>query len=157
VIRACVADNALDVLPLSQLQASNATWLEGRSLWVTSHTVPLFNIWYYAARIMPLYRARRLNATGALGVALPPMTAADMLYIPSPKEYHQHSTWESVLSSVVTGVSDVRLEYSDTDFMKQWTGSNLMCVRSAVALGTFGFVVRGGELVVSGVVSAAVL
>jgi hypothetical protein len=43
-------------------------------------------------------------------------------------------------------VSDVRLEYSDTDFMKQWTGSNLMCVRSAVALGTFGFVVRAAVL-----------
>ena len=125
----------------AKFRTANATWLEGRSLWVTSHTVPLFNIWYYAARIMPLYRARRLNATGTLGVTLPPITAADMLYIPSPAEYHRQSTWESVFSSVVTGVSDVRLEFSDTDFMKQWTGRNLMCVRNAVVLGTFGFVV----------------
>ncbi len=134
-------DLYMDMIGVEQAKGLNITWLEGRSLWVTSHTVPLFNIWYYAARIMPLYRARRLNATGTLGVTLPPITAADMLYIPSPSQYHRQSTWESVFSSVVTGVSDVRLEFSDTDFMKQWTSRNLMCVRNAVVLGTFGFVV----------------
>jgi hypothetical protein len=138
-----LADLVMDLLAVDSEQAKglNITWLEGRSLWVTSHTVPLFNIWYYAVHIMPLYRARRLNATGALGVTLPPITPADMLYIPSPAEYHRQSTWESVFSSVVTGVSDVRLEFSDTDFMKQWTSQTPMCVRNAVVLGGLGFVV----------------
>ena len=30
------------------------TWWEDQSLWVTSHSVPLSNVWYYASRILPV-------------------------------------------------------------------------------------------------------
>ena len=88
-----------NILPETVARA-NVTWWRGRSMWITSHTVPLFNIWYYSARLMALYRARRLNATGSLGLQLPPFDADDVLYIPSPREYHFESTWERDFTQV---------------------------------------------------------
>ena len=41
---------------------------------------------YYASRMMPLYRARLLNATGSLGMTLPPLGSQDLLLIPSPQQ-----------------------------------------------------------------------
>ena len=84
------------------LKSSNVTWSDA-NVWITSHTVPLFNIWYYSARLMALYRARRLNAAGALGLELPTISPDDVLYIPSPANYHTHSTWEREFTQVWHG------------------------------------------------------
>ena len=35
-------------------EGKSVTWWEDQSLWVTSHSVPLSNVWYYASRILPV-------------------------------------------------------------------------------------------------------
>ena len=79
------------------LKSSNVTW-SNANLWITSHTVPLSNIWYYSA--MALYRARRLSAVGALGLELPTISPDDVLYIPSSADRHVDSSWEREFTRV---------------------------------------------------------
>ena len=124
------------------VSAANVTWWGDRSMWITSHSVPLFNIWYYSARLMPLYRARRLNATGQLGVTLPPLSANDALYVPSDAQYHVDSTWEQLFTDVVTGVRGMPRQYLDSPLIQRFKSpEQLLCMKSAVVLGAFAYVV----------------
>ncbi len=42
----------------------NVTWVDDAPLWVTSHSNHLDNIYYFASRATPIFKARKLNATG---------------------------------------------------------------------------------------------
>jgi hypothetical protein len=42
---------------------------------------------YFSSRMLPLYRALKLNSTGTLGMHLPPLASQDYLYMPLPEEY----------------------------------------------------------------------
>jgi hypothetical protein len=49
---------------------------------------------YFASRMTPVYRARLLNVTGALGMPLPPLRDTDILLMPFYAAYvtqHRHS------------------------------------------------------------------
>jgi hypothetical protein len=48
---------------------------------------PFASTRYYAARMLPLFQARLMNTSGALGLTLPPLTPEDMLLVPSPAMY----------------------------------------------------------------------
>ena len=65
----------------------NVTWNDHVSLWVTANKVPLDNIWYFASRTSPIYKARRSNRTGSLPFVLPPLTEQDVIFMPDPTGY----------------------------------------------------------------------
>ena len=50
--------------PDALLTVPNVTWVDNAPMWVTSHSNPLDNIYYYVSRVMPIFKARKLNATG---------------------------------------------------------------------------------------------
>ena len=48
--------------------------------------IPLPCCRWFASKMMPLYLARKLNATQSLGMDLPPMKQKDILFFPYPAE-----------------------------------------------------------------------
>lgn len=50
--------------PDALLSVPNVTWVDNAPLWVTSHSNPLDNIYYFVSRVTPIFKARKLNATG---------------------------------------------------------------------------------------------
>jgi hypothetical protein len=137
-------DNHVNMVTTADIigRGDTTSWF-GHSIWVSSHTVPLFNIWYFAARMMPMFAARRRSEEGVLGIALPPLTSDDIVYIPSPSEVHVASEWERVFTQVAAGLDDVRLEYKDSPYMRQLDNTGQMvCLPHAVILGGLAYVVR---------------
>ena len=122
----------------------HVTWHNDTSLWVTAHNSPLDNIWYFAARMAPIYKARRLNATGALPFVLPSLTEKDILYMPNrqPLLSQQTQNWSRAFAEVVTGLDVPPFESATTPFGQTLDKSHVKCYKRAVLTGAIGYVVR---------------
>lgn len=131
-----------------EAQGVAMTWLpDDTSLWITGHHVPVANLWYFSSRMLPLYRALKLNSTGTLGMHLPPLSSQDYLYMPLPEE-HVRVPWLELLDRTVmatTGTSSPRRVYADSPFVTQWNLTNLVCFKHAVATGAAGYVLPDME------------
>ncbi len=123
---------------------ANVTWYEDTNLWVTSTRVTLDNIWYFASRTSPIYRARRMNATGSLPIDLPALREQDIIFMPNAKTYLSENSgdWARHFLQVATGLKSPRVEHPLTEWGKLATTASVQCFRNVVLTGAFGFVVR---------------
>lgn len=119
------------------------TWQEP-TFWRLALDVSLSNIWFYSTRVMPLFKARRMNESGLFAHPLPSLDAdaGDILYVPlsGGRKRYASKEWHQTVLAVASGGMPVT--YHEDPWNEQWSSSNLVCFRNAVMSGAFAYVVR---------------
>lgn len=101
---------------------------------------------------MPIYVARRLNATGLLVDPLPSLGPNDFIYNPSFKKERFQGEWLRTMQNITTGSNFTRMEHGIDptgergDYVGNWerlvNTSSWMCFKQAVHVSTFPIGVR---------------
>lgn len=132
--------------PDALLTVPNVTWVDNAPLWVTSHSNPLDNIYYFVSRVTPLFKARKLNATGGMPFQLPPLRESDVIYMPTYTRPHRTGgPWCDAMLQAVTGLDAPRVERPSTPWGQALNDKNVVCYREVVMVGTFGYVLPDVE------------
>ena len=113
------------------------TWTTS-TVWRLPIHLQLSNIWFWGSRVMPVYRALRMNNTRVLNPPLPPFGEGDLVYVPMPSHDFKGAWFDATLA-IATG-GKPRVEYLDT-WGSQWNTNNWVCMKHAVSSGTFAGVV----------------
>ena len=116
------------------------TWHNG-TLWRLPIHINLSNLWFWASRVTPMYRARRMNATRIMNPVLPPLDSGDLIYVPMKEEDFSGEWMQAVLRLASGGKASVVYGDSDGSWGKQWNDKNWICFKHVVGTGTYGGVV----------------
>lgn len=117
------------------------TW-SNVTLWQVALDVALSNIWFFASRVLPLYTARHMNATGMFDKPLPPLGEEDILFSQLVNGRRRHrKEWHQNVLAVATG-GRTKMEYAREPWAAQWSPTNQLCFRNAVFTGAFAYAVR---------------
>ena len=117
------------------------TWTD-QTLWRPALDVPLSNIWFFSTRVLPLFKARRMNESGLIDTPLPPMGSDDILYFSLPDARRRYShDWHQAVLNVATG-GKIPQYVKGESWSQQWSPTNQVCFKTAVMTGAFAYVVR---------------
>lgn len=86
---------------------------------------------------MPIYVARRLNASGVLRNPLPSLGPDDFIYNPSFKKERFQGEWLLIMQNITTGSNTTRVEHGQREWENMVNESNWMCFKRAVHVSPF--------------------
>ena len=144
IVRATVGAGAkVRLLHPSAIFNSEVTvaWEGSRTIWVPALDVGLANIWFYATRMVPVYKARVMNEEGWFHPPLPSLGPGDMFFYPKEggrRKYRRE--WHQNMQTVVTG-GEASVVYAGEEWHTQWSPNNQVCFKSAVFTGATAYVV----------------
>lgn len=111
-------------------------------VWVPVFQYHLTNTYYFTTRMMPIYAARRLNASGLLSSPLPSLGPNDFIYNPSFKRERYQGEWLRVMQNITTGNNDTRTEHGESWWENTVDDNHWTCFKNAVHISTFPIGVR---------------
>lgn len=106
-------------------------------IWVPSFRYHLANTYYFTSRMMPIYAARRLNASGFLEHPLPSLGPNDFIYNPSFKPERFQDEWLLSMQALTTGSNTTRVEFGQRDWENSVNETNVQCFKQAVHITSF--------------------
>jgi hypothetical protein len=99
--------------------------------------------------MMPIYVARRLNASGLLTEPLPSLGPNDFIYNPSYKAERFQGEWLLTMQNITTGSNDTNVEFGLREWENSINETSWMCFKQAVHISFYPIGVRSavfGEL-----------
>jgi hypothetical protein len=106
-------------------------------IWVPSLRHHLANTYYFTSRMMPIYAARRLNATGFVKESLPSLGPNDFIYNPSFRQDLFQDEWLLTMQAITTGSNSTRVEFGQREWENSVNETSVQCFKQAVHITSF--------------------
>jgi hypothetical protein len=127
---------------VEQSKTGSVLWSDS-VLWAPGFKYHLTNTYYFTTRMMPIYVARRLNASGLLTEPLPSLGPNDFIYNPSYKAERFQGEWLLTMQNITTGSNSTNVEFGSRDWESSINETNWMCFKQAVHVSFYPIGVRG--------------
>jgi hypothetical protein len=123
-------------------QAGNQVYWSDSVAWIPGFKYHLANTYYFTSRMMPIYVARRLNASGLLTEPLPTLGPNDFIYNPSFKAERFDDEWLRTMQNITTGSDKTRVEFGLREWENSVNRTSWMCFKKVVHIPPFPMAVR---------------